>query len=345
MKNWEDTTVIIAVRDWRLHERNPILGVVVLPLKALFKNGSQVTDSFPLVGGVGVGRLRFAAAWRSVQLKLPYELQGWPPCTIEIGARATACFNLPPDLATCQIRLETGVGEGQKRKLFPNVDGGWNAKRDRPLAIAFKNRFSDSIVLRLRKHSLGFDSTEAWGVIWLRDLLDREETEVEVPIQKGDDDALQRARRSVAEPVNVVGRITLTLKAWPGLSGYHQKLAAGDASLADVMQVLECADQSIKEDVGTDSIAEAADVASSSSSSSSSSSDDSDTPSSVSRLKDKIKPNSEINRRHRGLMQWSGVRKLEWIRNGVEVKKDAFEKKVKATIRHQQRDGELEREA
>lgn len=308
-------------------------------MKTILKDHALVTDSLPLVGGIGFGKLRFSVLWRSVQTKLPPAMLGWDACTLELQPHATANFELPPDLATCRLRFEFGRGEGQKRKMYSNSNGGWNSKGDRPLAMATKNRFAECLVVEFRKRSFGPDSTEAWGVLWLRDLLDKEEATVEILIQKRDDDALAQARKNVLKEENVIGKLQVKVKVWPGLSGYHEKLAQGDPSMTDVMETLDCAEESMKEE-GNDAVSYDSD----------SSVSDSSAPSAASSrgaldgIKDQIKNRDELHRKHRGLMQWSGMRKLEWIGRNVEDKKDEFGRKMKGKLKHQEMEREVERE-
>ena len=53
IRDWRNTEVILSVRDSRVHEDDPIMGIVVLPLDQIFKHKSQVNDSYPLAGGIG----------------------------------------------------------------------------------------------------------------------------------------------------------------------------------------------------------------------------------------------------------------------------------------------------
>ncbi|KAF5349112.1 hypothetical protein D9756_009453 [Leucocoprinus leucothites] len=94
VRSWESTTLIICVRDSRLHERSPILGVAVLPLASIFRDKSYFRDTLPIVGGVGYGRLKVALIFRSVQVRLPKRLLGWDVGTVELNPRV---FVIPSD--------------------------------------------------------------------------------------------------------------------------------------------------------------------------------------------------------------------------------------------------------
>ncbi|KAF5343508.1 hypothetical protein D9756_011602 [Leucocoprinus leucothites] len=94
VRSWESTTLIICVRDSRLHERSPILGVAVLPLASIFRDKSYFRDTLPIVGGVGYGRLKVELIFRSVQVRLPKRLLGWDVGTVELNPRV---FVIPSD--------------------------------------------------------------------------------------------------------------------------------------------------------------------------------------------------------------------------------------------------------
>lgn len=53
IRDWQTTEVILSVRDMRMHEHDPLVGIVVLPLAETFKQRSQVNDYFSLSGGIG----------------------------------------------------------------------------------------------------------------------------------------------------------------------------------------------------------------------------------------------------------------------------------------------------
>ncbi|KAG8407826.1 hypothetical protein J3458_020138 [Metarhizium acridum] len=83
VRDWRDCEVFVSVRDARLHEDNPLLGIVHLPLAELFKDRSQIMGWYPLSGGVGRGRIRLSMVWRSVRLQAPSNLLGWHYGTVD----------------------------------------------------------------------------------------------------------------------------------------------------------------------------------------------------------------------------------------------------------------------
>jgi hypothetical protein len=67
---------MIAVRDARVHEDDPLLGIVYLPLGQIFHYCSQKLADYPLIGRIAYGRIRISMVFRSVALKLRKELLG-----------------------------------------------------------------------------------------------------------------------------------------------------------------------------------------------------------------------------------------------------------------------------
>lgn len=68
VRDWCDCDVFVSVRDACLHEDNPLLGIVHLPLADVFRHRSQVMGFWPLSGGIGYGRVRLSLVWRSIRL-------------------------------------------------------------------------------------------------------------------------------------------------------------------------------------------------------------------------------------------------------------------------------------
>lgn len=53
VRGWRTTEVIVPVRDSRIHENHPLLGIAYLRLRHVFRKRSQIIENFPLVGGIG----------------------------------------------------------------------------------------------------------------------------------------------------------------------------------------------------------------------------------------------------------------------------------------------------
>ena len=84
IRDWENTSLRIVVRDSRVREHDPVLGVVSLDLTDVFETSSAVTRLYSITEGVGFGRVNVSLLFKAVDTKLPRELLGWETSTIEV---------------------------------------------------------------------------------------------------------------------------------------------------------------------------------------------------------------------------------------------------------------------
>ena len=55
IRDWQNTIVRLVVRDSRLREKDPILGIVNLNLSDIFQEGSEITRMYSITEGIGFG--------------------------------------------------------------------------------------------------------------------------------------------------------------------------------------------------------------------------------------------------------------------------------------------------
>ena len=84
VRDWTTSELRMIVRDSRVREHDPIMGIVALPLKDLFREASQIEQSFALQDGVGYGKLHCSIVFRSVKLKMPRELRGFNTVSVDL---------------------------------------------------------------------------------------------------------------------------------------------------------------------------------------------------------------------------------------------------------------------
>ncbi|PPQ99130.1 hypothetical protein CVT24_009320 [Panaeolus cyanescens] len=354
IRDWVSTDVIISVRDSRQHESDPVIGVVVLPLRELFRNSSMFMGTIPLVGGIGYGRMRLALLFRSVQMKLPRTLLGWDIGTLEVHSPAKPSVGLPPELASCTLVFRTMYGKG---KLVSDKSiGGWSMRSKKPVRLAVKKRYSSCMVVEFRKHVVGRDTTPAFGILWLQDIPDDQQMTISLPIRRNQNSALAQARSNASSQIGEeIGHLELTIQFWAGLSGYHKHLAKQDYNMGDVMEVLDYAQgsQSLSKDIlDAQDHEEFSDETSSSSSETVVTDEQSfdqrpkldpeDEGTQETGLKgsfaQKVTHQKELHRKHRGLLQWKGMRNVAWMGKGVEHTAEKVGDKVKGVFKHQHDD-------
>ena len=240
IRDWRSTEIMVSVRDSRIHENDPLLGIVYLPLGHIFHKRSQIIDNFPLVGGIGYGRARISMVFRSIQLQAPKELLGWDYGTLEITGPVTSS-DISTDLHGLRLKLRTSVNRAKMYASNGKEIAEWRGKKDRPVRLAVRKRYCTCLVIEFRKNNLGLDKTPAFTVLWLKDISDEEETTVNLPVWRGDA-SLKRAETNCVENLGEkMGTISVPVKFWRGLSRYHHKLASKSPNLQDVFEVLATA--------------------------------------------------------------------------------------------------------
>lgn len=355
IRDWRTTEVIVSVRDSRIHENDPLLGIVALPLGKVFRRRSQVMDNYPLVGGLGYGRVRISMVFRSIRLQAPKELLGWDSYgTLEITGPITS-KDISSDLRSLRMKVRTTVNRGKMYSSTTDTGNGsqWTGKHERLVRVAVRKRYCSCVVIEFRKNNLGLDKTPAFAVLWLKDIPDEEERTVTLTVWKNDSDALKRGQSNCHDDLGEqMGTIEVPVKFYRGLGAYHYKLASKSPNLSDVFEVLDTASDNqevhlaMSDEESTDS-------------SDSSDSDDEDHHhhhhknhqsstdgaedrggGPIDQIKDYKVHSKQLHRRHRGLMQWKGVRTANYLKTKVQHGKDHLTDRFK----HHERDPGIETE-
>ncbi|TVY44234.1 Meiotically up-regulated protein 190 protein [Lachnellula occidentalis] len=256
IRDWQNAEIMVSCRDSRERENDALLGIVYLPLAKVFEKRSQVMDMYPLVGGMGFGRVRISMVFRSIELQLPKELRGWDYGTLELKSPVRPKPGLPQDLIGHRIKLRSNM---TRVKMHPS-NGEWRPKRkDDSVFLPCRQRYAMALVVEFRKSSLGPDSTPAFAVFWLKDIPDEEERTITMQVWAGGKDNLKRATtctgyQGMEADDKPLGEIEVTMKFWRGLSGYHKKYAQKDRSgnMQNVMEVLDTVNDEIQSDSETD---------------------------------------------------------------------------------------------
>lgn len=262
IRDWRNTEVIVSVRDARERENDPLIGLVFLPLASIFKEKSQVMETYPITGGIGYGRARISMVWRSVEMKLPQNLMGWDYGTLEIrGAiRTKNGTTLPAKLPKSRIKVRTDLGH---TKVYPNSDGSqaWTLskrsnKEGDSIFLPVHKRYASALVLEFRESSIGPDKSPAFAVFWLQDLVDEESATKTLKVWKGGKERLERAStncdyQGTDKGEQPLGELELDIKFWRGLSGYHKRFASGSKK-GNMREVMECLDTITDENLAED---------------------------------------------------------------------------------------------
>ncbi|KAF2863488.1 hypothetical protein K470DRAFT_103353 [Piedraia hortae CBS 480.64] len=337
--DWQNAEVYVSVRDSRVQEDSPLLGIVHLPLRDVFKTRSHVNKFYPIVGGVGHGRVRISMVWRSIQLRAPPNELGWDYGTLEVMSDISAT-RVPDELKGTKMRLCADIGKG-KMYFHDNV---WTSKRN-SVKLPVKKRYASCLAVQFRKHGTIHEKTEAFAVLWLRALTDEEKEEFELIIWKGDFD---RAVVCCQEEYGKrIGSIRLKLKFWAGLGSAHSRWVSKQDDIRDIIEVLSCARDNMEEyqtakDVGIVD-EEASDSSDEDSSDHEKINVDGGGESKQNILQaaqDYKRHMKSEHRRHRGVMQWKLPRQAQYAVHKVEQAGH----KASEVFRLQTRGGEVETE-
>ncbi|KDN40023.1 hypothetical protein K437DRAFT_192864 [Tilletiaria anomala UBC 951] len=230
VRDWTETRVAICVRDARLREHDPIMGIVAIPLKELFKDSSQLSRSFSLSDGVAFGKIHLSFVFRSVQMKLPRALLGSDTATVELLSPITikpASPEWESKLAGKKIVVSTG-------DTTQKIDTK-NQDVDAVIRLPVYDRFSSSLAFDIGPSAsfgpLG-GKPDAIAAQWLCDIVDNEQTDLEIPILVGPNLGTLK-RNYISEETHknhkyeIVGKLCVRIMVDPGLDLDHEKLAVG----------------------------------------------------------------------------------------------------------------------
>lgn len=259
--DWRAAEVHVSVRDARVKEDDPLLGVVRLPLADVFRERAQVNGFFPLVGGVGYGRVRISMVWRSVVLQAPARALGWERGTLEL-APAIASAGVPEALRGLKLKFRTSLAAGKMYATSSIADAGeegaagWTTlkhehrhrhRKPQPLRLGVRMRHSSCLSIAFEDKRLLGDRVPAWAVLWLKDLPDSEATSLTLPVFDGDFARATKCCLPASECGEQVGEIAVRVTFRPGLGKAHSKWAKKDNNVRNVVEVLATARDNLEE--------------------------------------------------------------------------------------------------
>ncbi|KAG0149934.1 hypothetical protein CROQUDRAFT_39134 [Cronartium quercuum f. sp. fusiforme G11] len=262
VRDWTETVVRVSVRDSRLREKDPLLGVINIDLEDLFEQSgsSQVTQLFSLQEGVGFGRARISLLFQPVELDLPKNLLGWDTATLEITSPITAeVSDELADLFRKKKKMKVKTSEDTYNFPILQPDGsetGGDQDVQAPRLVTWSNgtgiidydqsliripiydRYQSSVSFEIGKSGvvstlgalLPIEDSLHLSVLWLYTLEDDVETEIRLPILTGK--KLKKLKQNVigdqtksTHDYKVCGYLKFKARLDPGLDPDHAKYA------------------------------------------------------------------------------------------------------------------------
>lgn len=188
VRDWRSAIITVTVRDQRNRQHDPILGVVPLKLSDILETSSQVTRWYPLDGGIGFGRIRISLLFRSIETRLPPQQLGWDVGTFMFTSARIAAKDYTHH---ARIKMRTGGSTGKiGRSACHSFDEGgmtgyyWDMSQaqsgEQPIRLPVKYRYRSPVVFEF--HVANKRKADAYAVLWLHELTDNDEKEIDIPI-------------------------------------------------------------------------------------------------------------------------------------------------------------------
>lgn len=182
VRDWTKAHARVVVRDARLREHDPIMGIVSMNLKDLFESSSQVTRLFSLQDGVGFGKVNCSFVFKAVKLELPRPLLGWDTATVELLSEVRIEANSPEWESKLNVKKIVASTGDDTQKLAPpgsqrpDTSGG-NVDAEALYRLPVYDRFASNLTFEIGGGGgigpLG-GKPDGIAVLALRDLVDDE---------------------------------------------------------------------------------------------------------------------------------------------------------------------------
>ncbi|CAG8532084.1 2428_t:CDS:10 [Ambispora gerdemannii] len=235
VRDWSTATLRILIKNQRDLEYDPVIGIVTVSLKELFesKHRKDVTKWFPLRDGVGCGKVRLSFLFKPVTLKLLPTEKGYDVGTLEVKNIKAVELDRYHTSRHYYVTLELNISHTHSHatEYSSAKPPSWSDVVLFPIFERYKRCLSFKIK---RQNFLGIAKTVGIAEIWLRDLIDLEEKNIELPIyeksltahqkllaQQGDISVSNQLQRGSPK---IKGYLQFTIKLLPGLSPLHEKM-------------------------------------------------------------------------------------------------------------------------
>ncbi|SPC65915.1 uncharacterized protein UHOD_04743 [Ustilago sp. UG-2017b] len=266
IRDWRRTLIMVVVYDYRVREADAILGVVPIKLSDLFKESSQVTQFFPLAGGVGHGRIRLSLLFRPIERTSREKTRlGWNIGTVRLlsspvatdfeeskGASAHDVDHV--SLRASSLAGSAKISANRARYMDRNSKSAVEWKlydQELPFKVPARRRYASPYVIEFRSLTpLGRRKTAHMSIVWLQDLPDDDVFDIRLPIYRpkaGSD--FHRLRQNYhfyqnegeAEKLEMerIGYLEVKMQFKSGLDKMHTKFDSNPGAKA-VMDTWRC---------------------------------------------------------------------------------------------------------
>ncbi|TKA51956.1 hypothetical protein B0A53_05040 [Rhodotorula sp. CCFEE 5036] len=330
VRDFTRTSLRLVVRDARLREHDPILGIVDLPLQETLRYSSEVTRTYALQDGVGFGKISVSILFKGVQLNLPRELSGWDTGTVCITEpiRVEPVEGTDFEWREKKLVLSTLEAKEKLSKREARQDG--NAliyDIDEPIRLPTYDRYSSALYFDYGGSSVKIGplgkTRDAFATLWLSELVDDEPKEIRLPIIVPQSSAVALRVNYINEQckkthnVEIVGWLVTTVVLDSGLDEDHEKYAVTQTQRHEFEQYDRIEGQANQAQINAraddDGVI------------------DKDEQKAIDRAHKKA-----LESRHRGKMQLGPYRTAVWAKDGLKDRARTIKDKVTGTHRREE---------
>ncbi|KAF8455087.1 hypothetical protein BGX38DRAFT_212185 [Terfezia claveryi] len=247
VRDWRHSSVLVVVRDSRMRELDPILGVVELKLNKVFRNESVVSRYYPIQGGIGYGKVRISLLFRSIDTVLPRMLLGSDIGSVEVVSTWIDGSHITDDEVrkAGSITFETPLISKNAVRDISAGGVGWSPVHDTHGSTSFRlgvrHRHSAPCMLYFKRDPGSFklrrDKVVAAAKFWLKDIPDDDVVTLRLDVFKPED--MDRfMQNAYTDDVKHVGFIEVQVRFHRGLGKSHKIAARQDRDFEDVIRAV-----------------------------------------------------------------------------------------------------------
>ncbi|KAI8057009.1 hypothetical protein BDF22DRAFT_668911 [Syncephalis plumigaleata] len=287
IRDWHNCRIRIVIRDSRSREHDPVLGVVALELGDLMKQipdgqSMEIMRWYRLLGGIGYGKIRLSLVFHPIDITIPRHLSGYNVGTLHVShICATDLSGLAEGMPIyCRLSLssddnndavDTEVTKLIQKDVTPLpvpamtmgslastllMEARWPGSE---VVLPVNARYTSALIIQLRQRKLRREVV-AFGVVWLKDLVDGEAVAADIPIfMPGDIRPFERDIGPQSHAVNLhtaahdtikaaigtdkslverfVGHVRFNIVFKGGIADEHRKAKRGNTFLQRAMEV------------------------------------------------------------------------------------------------------------
>ncbi|GAA6035910.1 hypothetical protein JCM8097_005158 [Rhodosporidiobolus ruineniae] len=242
IRDYKKTSVQVVVRDARLREHDPILGIVNLPLDKILAHSSEVTRLYAIQDGVGWGKVSISVLFKGVKVHLPRELSGWDTGTVTVKGpiRVEPVEGSNFDWKEKKLKLSTleATQKVPSKAATMTSDRAIEWDVDEDIRLPTTDRYSSALTFDYGGDALTIgplgNKVDAFAMLWLSELVDDEPKDIRIPVIVAKSPSLRanylNDQTKKTHEYDVVGYLSCTVLMDSGLDADFEQYAETQAA-------------------------------------------------------------------------------------------------------------------